>query len=57
MEYLKGYDKELFIVIGYDGCKNLDVFVCDIVEIMVGVGIKVYLLLCKLLILVLVYVI
>jgi len=43
-EYLKGYDKEPSIVIGYDGRKNSDVFACDTAEIMAGAGIKAYLL-------------
>ena len=43
-EYLKGYDKEPSIVIGYDGRKNSDVFARDTAEIMEGAGIKAYLL-------------
>ena len=43
-EYLKGYDKESSIVIGYDGRKNSDVFARDTAEIMAGAGIKAYLL-------------
>ena len=43
-EYLKGYDKEPSIVIGYDGRKNSDVFARDTAEIMAGAGIKAYLL-------------
>ena len=43
-EYLKGYDKEPSIVIGYDGRKNSDVFAHDTAEIMAGAGIKAYLL-------------
>ena len=43
-EYLKGYDKEPSIVIGYDGLKNSDVFALDTAEIMAGAGIKAYLL-------------
>lgn len=47
-EYLKGYDKEPSIVIGYDGRKNSDVFARDTAEIMAGAGIKAYLLTRKL---------
>ena len=43
-EYLKGYDKEPSIVIGYDGRKNSDVFARDTAEIIAGAGIKAYLL-------------
>ncbi|WGE89905.1 phospho-sugar mutase [Actinobacillus arthritidis] len=43
-DYLKGYDKEPSIVIGYDGRKNSDVFARDTAEIMAGAGIKAYLL-------------
>ncbi|WP_373819661.1 phospho-sugar mutase [Glaesserella sp.] len=43
-EYLKEYDKEPSIVIGYDGRKNSDVFARDTAEIMAGAGIKAYLL-------------
>ncbi|MGQ0285719.1 phospho-sugar mutase [Pasteurellaceae bacterium 22721_9_1] len=43
-EYLKGYDNEPSIVIGYDGRKNSDVFARDTAEIMAGAGIKTYLL-------------
>ena len=43
-EYLKGYDKEPSIVIGYDGRKNSDVFARDTAEIMAGAGVKAYLL-------------
>ncbi|QIM64549.1 phospho-sugar mutase [Frederiksenia canicola] len=43
-EYLKGYDKEPSIVIGYDGRKNSDVFAKDTAEIMAAAGIKAYLL-------------
>ncbi len=43
-EYLKGYDKQPSIVIGYDGRKNSDVFARDTAEIMAGAGIKAYLL-------------
>ena len=42
--YLKDYDKTPSIVIGYDGRKNSDVFARDTAEIMVGAGIKAYLL-------------
>ncbi|AAP96301.1 alpha-D-phosphohexomutase [[Haemophilus] ducreyi] len=42
--YLKTYDKQPSIVIGYDGRKNSDVFARDTAEIMAGVGIKAYLL-------------
>ena len=41
-EYLKGYDKEPSIVIGYDGRKNSDVFARDTAEIMAGACIKAY---------------
>ena len=41
-DYLKGYDKEPSIVIGYDGRKNSDVFARDTAEIMAGAGIKAY---------------
>jgi len=37
-EYLKGYDKQPSIVIGYDGRKNSDVFARDTAEIMAGAG-------------------
>ena len=43
-EYLKEYDKQPSIVIGYDGRKNSDVFARDTAEIMAGAGIKAYLL-------------
>lgn len=43
-DYLKDYDKEPSIVIGYDGRKNSDVFARDTAEIMAGAGIKAYLL-------------
>ena len=43
-EYLKGYDHQPSIVIGYDGRKNSDVFARDTAEIMAGTGIKAYLL-------------
>ncbi|WP_373767487.1 phospho-sugar mutase [Glaesserella sp.] len=43
-EFLKGYDKEPSIVLGYDGRKNSDVFARDTAEIMAGAGIKTYLL-------------
>lgn len=43
-EYLKNYDKEPSIVIGYDGRKNSDVFARDTAEIMAGAGVKAYLL-------------
>ena len=43
-EYLKDYDKEPSIVIGYDGRKNSDVFARDTAEIMAGAGVKAYLL-------------
>ncbi|ANF67406.1 alpha-D-phosphohexomutase [[Haemophilus] ducreyi] len=43
-QYLKTYDKQPSIVIGYDGRKNSDVFACDTAEIMAGAGIKAYLL-------------
>lgn len=43
-EFLKGYDKEPSIVLGYDGRKNSDVFARDTAEIMAAVGIKTYLL-------------
>lgn len=43
-EYLKGYDSEPSIVLGYDGRKNSDVFVRDTAEIMAGAGIKTFLL-------------
>ncbi|WP_406812228.1 phospho-sugar mutase [Histophilus somni] len=43
-EYLKGYDSEPSIVLGYDGRKNSDVFVQDTAEIMAGAGIKTFLL-------------
>lgn len=43
-EYLKSYDKQPSIVIGYDGRKNSDVFARDTAEIMAGAGIKTYLL-------------
>lgn len=39
-EYLKDYDKEPSIVIGYDGRKNSDVFARDTAEIMAGAGVK-----------------
>ena len=41
-EYLKDYDKEPSIVIGYDGRKNSDVFARDTAEIMAGAGVKTY---------------
>ncbi|QIW15321.1 alpha-D-phosphohexomutase [Pasteurellaceae bacterium RH1A] len=43
-DFLKGYDKEPSIVIGYDGRKNSDVFARDTAEIMAAAGIKAYLL-------------
>ncbi|EIJ69751.1 phospho-sugar mutase [Pasteurella bettyae] len=43
-EYIKGYDKQPSIVIGYDGRKNSDVFARDTAEIMAGAGVKAYLL-------------
>ncbi|AHG76639.1 Phosphomannomutase [Mannheimia varigena USDA-ARS-USMARC-1296] len=43
-EFVKGYDKEPSIVIGYDGRKNSDVFARDTAEIMAAAGIKTYLL-------------
>lgn len=43
-QYLKEYDKEPSIVIGYDGRKNSDVFARDTAEIMTGAGVKAYLL-------------
>ncbi|MDP0376458.1 phospho-sugar mutase [Glaesserella parasuis] len=43
-EFLKGYDKEPSIVLGYDGRKNSDVFASDTAEIMAAAGIKTYLL-------------
>lgn len=43
-QYLKEYDKEPSIVIGYDGRKNSDVFARDTAEIMAGAGVKAYLL-------------
>ncbi|WP_409500674.1 phospho-sugar mutase [Mannheimia glucosida] len=43
-EFIKGYDKEPSIVIGYDGRKNSDVFARDTAEIMAAAGIKTYLL-------------
>ncbi|EGT83110.1 Putative phosphomannomutase [Haemophilus haemolyticus M21639] len=43
-EYLKDYDKEPSIVIGYDGRKNSDIFARDTAEIMAGAGVKAYLL-------------
>lgn len=43
-DYLKDYDKQPSIVIGYDGRKNSDVFARDTAEIMTGAGIKAYLL-------------
>ena len=43
-DYLKDYDKQPSIVIGYDGRKNSDVFARDTAEIMAGAGIKAYLL-------------
>ncbi|QLB13034.1 phosphomannomutase [Bisgaardia hudsonensis] len=43
-KYLKDYDKEPSIVIGYDGRKNSDIFARDTAEIMAGAGIKAYLL-------------
>ncbi|OOH90796.1 alpha-D-phosphohexomutase [Pasteurellaceae bacterium 15-036681] len=43
-DYLKTYDKEPSIVIGYDGRKNSDVFARDTAEIMAGAGIKALLL-------------
>lgn len=39
-EYLKGYDKEPSIVIGYDGRKTLMFFARDTAEIMAGAGVK-----------------
>ena len=41
--YLKDYDKQPSIVIGYDGRKNSDVFARDTAEIMAGAGVKAYL--------------
>ena len=43
-DYLKDYDKQPSIVIGYDGRKNSDVFARDTAEIMAGAGVKAYLL-------------
>ncbi|MGC7560654.1 phospho-sugar mutase [Pasteurella sp. PK-2025] len=43
-KYLKDYDQNPSIVIGYDGRKNSDVFARDTAEIMAGAGIKTYLL-------------
>lgn len=43
-EFLKGYDSQPSIVLGYDGRKNSDVFARDTAEIMAGAGIKTYLL-------------
>ena len=43
-DYLKNYDKQPSIVIGYDGRKNSDVFARDTAEIMAGAGVKAYLL-------------
>ncbi|MDE3974539.1 phospho-sugar mutase [Glaesserella parasuis] len=43
-DFLKGYDKEPSIVLGYDGRKNSDVFARDTAEIMAAAGIKTYLL-------------
>ena len=43
-EFLKSYDKEPSIVLGYDGRKNSDVFARDTAEIMAAAGIKTYLL-------------
>lgn len=43
-EYLKSYDSQPSIVLGYDGRKNSDVFARDTAEIMAGAGIKTYLL-------------
>ena len=43
-EFLKGYDKEPSIVLGYDGRKYSDVFARDTAEIMAAAGIKTYLL-------------
>ncbi|MCK3657624.1 alpha-D-phosphohexomutase [Pasteurellaceae bacterium Pebbles2] len=43
-EFMKGYDSQPSIVIGYDGRKNSDVFARDTAEIMAGAGIKTYLL-------------
>ncbi|MDG6480874.1 phospho-sugar mutase [Glaesserella parasuis] len=43
-EFLKGYDKEPSIVLGYDGRKNSDVFARDTAEILAAAGIKTYLL-------------
>ncbi|MDO9959780.1 phospho-sugar mutase [Glaesserella parasuis] len=43
-EFLKGYDKEPSIVLGYDGRKNSEVFARDTAEIMAAAGIKTYLL-------------
>ncbi|AWW33744.1 phospho-sugar mutase [Mannheimia varigena] len=43
-EFVKGYDKEPSIVIGYDGRKYSDVFARDTAEIMAAAGIKTYLL-------------
>ncbi len=43
-DFIKGYDKEPSIVLGYDGRKNSDVFARDTAEIMAGAGIKTYLL-------------
>lgn len=42
--YLRGYDTEPAIVIGYDGRKNSDVFARDTAEIMAAAGIKTLLL-------------
>ncbi|NBH74325.1 phospho-sugar mutase [Rodentibacter pneumotropicus] len=43
-DFLKDYDKQPSIVIGYDGRKNSDVFARDTAEIMAGAGVKAYLL-------------
>lgn len=42
--YLKAYDSNPSIVIGYDGRKNSDIFAKDTAEIMAGAGIRTYLL-------------
>lgn len=42
--YLKQYDAQPSIIIGYDGRKNSDVFAKDTAEIMAGAGIQTYLL-------------
>ena len=42
--YIKDYDQNPSVVIGYDGRKNSDVFARDTAEIMAGAGIKTYLL-------------